>query len=105
MRSLPPCYSSIRTNDVIYDAAAFYEGLVAHKLIVPVRVQGTFGRGAVFEEVLERFNAATPEIAGDDAAEVYAFPPVIDRRIIEKTDYLDSFPHLAGTVFSFFGKE
>jgi seryl-tRNA synthetase len=88
-----------------YDPVTFYEGLVAHKLIVPVRVQGAFGRGAVFEDVLERLNAAISEVAHADAAEVYTFPPVIDRQIIEKTDYLDSFPQLAGTVFSFFGKE
>ena len=88
-----------------YDPVAFYDGLVAHKLIVPVRVQGAFGRGAVFEDVLERLNAAITDVARPDRAEVYAFPPVIDRRIIEQTDYLDSFPHLAGTVFSFFGKE
>ena len=74
---------------------------------MPVRVLGAFGRGAVFDDVLERFNALVTQVSakGDDRAEVYTFPPVIDRTIIEKTDYLDSFPNLAGTVFSFFGKE
>src|SRR4029450_5298288 len=88
-----------------YDLATFYEGLVAHGLIIPVRVQGAFGRGAVFEDVLERVNGLITRLAAGDGAEVMAFPPGIDRRIIEQTDYLDSFPHLAGTVFSFFGKE
>jgi len=88
-----------------YDPKTFYDGLVSHGLIVPVRVQGTFGRGAVFEDVLERVNALVTRISKDDGAELYTFPPVIDRTIIEKTDYLDSFPHLAGTVFSFHGKE
>jgi seryl-tRNA synthetase len=88
-----------------YDSQTFYDGLVAHGLIVPVRVQGAFGRGAVFEDVLERFNALVTTISKDDGAELYTFPPVIDRTIIERTDYLDSFPQLAGTVFSFFGKE
>jgi seryl-tRNA synthetase len=88
-----------------YDIESFYRGLVEHGLIVPVRVQGAFGRGAVFEDVLERFNALVTEISKGDGAEVYTFPPVIDRTIIERTDYLDSFPHLAGTVFSFFGKD
>jgi seryl-tRNA synthetase len=32
-----------------------------------------------------------------------AFPPVIDRTILEKVHYLDSFPHLCGAVHSFFG--
>jgi seryl-tRNA synthetase len=88
-----------------YDLQSFYDGLVEHRLIVPVRVQGAFGRGAVFEDVLERFNAAVTELSKSDGAEVYTFPPVIDRQIIERTDYLDSFPHLAGTVFSFMGND
>jgi seryl-tRNA synthetase len=88
-----------------YDLQAFYDGLVEHRLIVPVRVQGAFGRGAVFEDVLERLNLAITKLSKDDGAEVCTFPPVIDRTIIERTDYLDSFPHLAGTVFSFLGKE
>ena len=88
-----------------YDVQSFYDGLVKHGLIVPVRVQGAFGRGAVFEDVLERFNGLVTELSKDDGAEVYTFPPVIDRTIIEQTDYLDSFPQLAGTVFSFLGKE
>ncbi len=88
-----------------FDAQGFYDGLVAHGLIVPVRVQGAFGRGAVFEDVLERFNALVSRLSSGDGADHYTFPPVIDRTIIERTDYLDSFPHLAGTVFSFFGKE
>jgi seryl-tRNA synthetase len=88
-----------------YDAQQFYEGLVEHGLIVPVRVQGAFGRGAVFEDVLARVDALISRTSADDGAEIYTFPPVIDRQIIEKTDYLDSFPHLAGTVSSFFGKD
>jgi seryl-tRNA synthetase len=88
-----------------YDPQQFYQGLVAHKLIVPVRVQGAFGRGAVFEDVLDRLNSLITRISENDAPEFFVFPPVIDRTIIEKTDYLDSFPHLAGTVSSFFGKD
>jgi len=88
-----------------YDPKTFYDGLVRHGLIVPVRVQGAFGRGAVFEDVLEHLNALVTRISKDDRAEVFTFPPVIDRTIIERTDYLDSFPQLAGTVFSFLGKE
>lgn len=86
-----------------YDIQGFHDGLVAHGLIVPVGVPGAFGRGAVFEDVLERFNGLVSELARDDGAEVYTFPPVIDRRVLEKVHYLDSFPHLCGAVHSFFG--
>ncbi len=90
-----------------YDAQNFYEGLVKHRLIIPTGAQGAFGRGAVFEDVLEHMNALIGEIAKPDQprAEYYVFPPIIDRRVLEQSDYLDSFPHLAGSVFSFFGKE
>jgi seryl-tRNA synthetase len=88
-----------------YDPQTFYDGLVRHGLIVPVGVPGAFGRGAVFEDVLERFNALVSQLARDDHAEVYTFPPVISRAVLEKVKYLDSFPHLCGAVYSFFGKE
>jgi seryl-tRNA synthetase len=88
-----------------YDVDSFYKGLVEHGLIVPTRVPGSFGRNAVFEDVLARFDGLIGQLAKDDAAELFVFPPVIDRTIIEKTAYLDSFPNLAGTVFSFFGNE
>ena len=88
-----------------YDADKLYEGLVRHRLIIPVGVQGAFGRGAVFEDVLDRFNGLVSRISAGDGAEVCVFPPVIDRSVLERVDYLDSFPHLCGSVHSFFGKD
>ena len=88
-----------------YEPGSFYAGLVQHGLIVPVGVQGVFGRNHVFESVLDAFNAQVTKLAKDDGAEYFVYPPVIDRKVLEKTDYMDSFPHLAGTVHSFFGKE
>ena len=90
-------------QDTVYDIEGFHDGLVRHGLIVPAGVQGVFGRGAVFEDVLERFNALVSEVARDDGAQTMAYPPVIDRDILEKVHYLDSFPHLCGAVHSFFG--
>jgi seryl-tRNA synthetase len=88
-----------------YDVSKFYAGLVEHGLIVPVGVAGAFGRGAVFEDVLDRFNGLVTQLSRNDGAEVFAFPPVISRKILEKVHYLDSFPHLCGAVYSFFGKD
>jgi seryl-tRNA synthetase len=90
---------------VEYDSDRFHAGLVEHNLVIPVGVQGAFGRGPVFEDVIERFNACVSEIARDDGAETRTFPPVVNRKVIEKNNYLESFPQLCGTVFSFFGKE
>ena len=88
-----------------YDISKFYAGLVEHGHIVPTGVAGAFGRGAVFEDVLERFNGLVTNISRNDGAEVFTFPPVINRQILEKVHYLDSFPHLCGAVYSFFGKD
>jgi seryl-tRNA synthetase len=86
-----------------YDATRFFDGLVRAGLIVPVGVPGVFGRNHVFEDVLARFDAQLARLA--DGADYFVYPPVIDRRVLEKVDYLDNFPHLAGTVHSFSGKE
>jgi seryl-tRNA synthetase len=86
-----------------YSSETLYAELVAHKLIIPVGVPGIFGRGAVFEDVLRRVDGVISQVASKDGAEVMLFPPTLDRRVLEKSEYLDSFPNLAGAVFSFFG--
>ena len=88
-----------------YSPHELYEGLVASKLIIPVGVQGIFGRSATFEAVLAGFDGYVTRIAEGDGAEKMLFPPTLDRRVLEKSEYLDSFPHLAGAVFSFRGSE
>src|SRR5258708_464882 len=88
-----------------FSAKGLYDDLVAHKLIIPVGVPGIFGRGPVFEDVLRRFDAVISQIAAKDGATVMAFPPTLDRKVFEKSEFLDSFPQLAGSVFSFSGNE
>lgn len=82
---------------------SFFRDLVAHGLIIPSQVDGVVGRGARFEEVLSRFDALVLRSDDGQRAEAPTFPPVIERRILEKLHYLDTFPHLCGSVHSFFG--
>src|SRR4051812_41282204 len=88
-----------------YDSLKFHAGLVEAGLIIPSGVQGVFARSAVFEDVVTRFDQAVGRLAKDDAAVELSFPPTVPRALIEKTNYMDSFPQLAGAVYSFFGKE
>jgi seryl-tRNA synthetase len=88
-----------------FDPNVFRDELVAHGLIFPGQAQGVFGRSRLFEDVLERFNALVTATSKDDGAEVITFPPVIDRSIIERVDYMDSFPNLCGSIHSFLGNE
>lgn len=82
---------------------ALFDGLVAHGHVVPTGVAGAFGRGPVFEDVLARFDALVSRSAADENPEWVMFPPVIDRRVLDRVRYLDSFPQLCGSVHSFFG--
>ena len=88
-----------------YDPEAFYEALVAHGHVIPTGVQGGCGRGGVFEDILERFDALVARTAKDDGAESMTFPPIVARALIERVGYMDNFPQLCGSINSFFGSE
>jgi seryl-tRNA synthetase len=88
-----------------YSSQSLYDDLVKHRHIIPVGVRGIFGRGPVFEDVLRRFDDVVSKLASKDGAERMMFPPTLDRKVLEKSEYLDSFPHLAGAVFSFYGND
>ncbi len=88
-----------------YDIENFQRGLVEHGLIVPTAVRGTYGRGAVFEDILQRFDALVRRVTQSDGAQELTFPPVLARALIERLEYLDNFPQLAGSVHSFAGSD
>jgi len=88
-----------------YDIDGFHAELVAAGLIIPTTVKGGYGRGALFEDILERFDALVMRNAAGDGAEALTFPPIVARQMIESLGYLDNFPQLAGSVHSFFGSE
>jgi seryl-tRNA synthetase len=88
-----------------YDPKAFFEGMVEHGFIIPTAVLGTFGRSGQFEDIVSRIHRVVKDIAKDDEAEECYFPPVMDRKILEKVHYLETFPHLCGSIHSFFGND
>jgi seryl-tRNA synthetase len=88
-----------------YSASGLYEDLVTHGLIIPVGVQGIFGRSAVFESVVTAFDDLVSRVARNDGADKMMFPPCLDRKVFEKSEFLDSFPQLAMSVFSFSGTD
>ena len=87
------------------EATDFYNELVAHGLLIPAGPLGAFGRGPVFEDVLLAIDACILGTASEDRVERLAFPPVIDRAIVERSGYMESFPTLCGAVHSFVGDE
>jgi len=83
----------------------YLDQLLAAKVLIATGVQGVYGKGKAFEDVLQGFDRYVTEMGKDQNATELRFPPVITRKNFEASDYLKSFPHLAGTVHSFNGTE
>jgi seryl-tRNA synthetase len=74
-------------------------------LLIDSGVPGVYGRGTEFERVRQGFDAMVAEAALEEAPERLSFSPLLPRKQIEELGYLQSFPHLAGTIFAFEGDE
>jgi seryl-tRNA synthetase len=55
--------------------------------------------------VRHAFDALVTRRSSDVDPERVTFPPVLNRETFEKSHYLHSFPHLAGSIFAFDGDE
>jgi seryl-tRNA synthetase len=87
------------------DQAAFLAELIEHGLLIASGVPGVYGHGSAFEDVRSQLDQRLSAEAGARGAEQLRFPPVLPRRQLESSGYLSSFPHLAGTLYSFDGDE
>lgn len=87
------------------EQAAFLSQLVGRGLLIESGVAGVYGRGAAFEDVRLAVDNLVSRAAAGDCPESLRFPPVIPRYQLEENGYLKSFPHLAGSIFSFEGTE
>jgi seryl-tRNA synthetase len=83
----------------------FLAQLVEHGYLIPMGVDGLYGRSGAFEQIVESFNDLVTRHGGGDGAEVLRFPPGLGRKHFEESEYLKSFPHLAGTVHCFDGDD
>jgi seryl-tRNA synthetase len=84
---------------------AFTDELIRAGHLIPTGVQGVFGKGRGFESVLDALDRLISDTAQDDGAEFIRFPPIINRKNFERSEFLNSFPQLAGSVFSFDGTD
>jgi seryl-tRNA synthetase len=86
--------------------AEFHRELIDADLLVPLGIDGLYGRGAVFESVIEGIDAVVcrkgNEVHGD-RPKLLRFPPVYPREAFERTDYIASFPNLTGAISTFLG--
>jgi seryl-tRNA synthetase len=77
---------------------------LAATLFRDMGVDGVYARTALYESVIEQLGGYISAQRHADA-EVLRFPPVMSRRQLEKSGYLDSFPNLLGCVCALHGSE
>jgi len=83
----------------------FLGSLFRAGLLIQTGVDGVYGRGAVFEQILEGLDALATRAGAGDHAERVRFPPVMVRSHFEHSGYMKGFPQLAGTIHCFCGDE
>ncbi len=84
-------------------AAERLEGLAA-TLFRPMGADGVYARTGAYEEVVDALTALITRHR-DPGAEVFRFPPVMSRSVLETSGYLKSFPNLLGCVCCMDGSE
>jgi seryl-tRNA synthetase len=87
------------------DFATFRSELLDSGLVLDAGVEGLYGRTLVYEQIIAGIIGLTTRTGVDDKALTVHFPPVIARRLLERTDYLKSFPDLTGSVHTFVGDD
>jgi seryl-tRNA synthetase len=79
-------------------------GSIADTLLQPTSAAGVYARTALFERVIEGLSGLITRLREPDA-EIFRFPPVMSREQLERSGYLNSFPHLLGSVSCLHGEE
>lgn len=95
-----------RTQSLVTAHRQFRDELIDAGLLIPLGIDGLYGRGAAFEEVIDGIDHVVrrkgQSVYGDRAT-LLRFPPVFSREAFEKTDYIASFPDLTGAISTFTG--
>lgn len=85
--------------------AAFLADLVAAGLVIESGVPGVYGYNSVYVDIRDALKDLVTRSASDDHPERLCFPPVLSKKTLEDTGYLNSFPHLGACLFGFDGCE
>jgi seryl-tRNA synthetase len=83
----------------------YLNALLDKGLLLDTGVPGVFGRGHDFERVVSALDQAVTALGAKDGVETWRFPPIVTRKNFERSEYMKSFPTLAGSIHSFAGTE
>jgi seryl-tRNA synthetase len=90
-------------SDDAYGALAVR--LFAARLLYPMGVPGLYGRSATYQSIIDAIDEMVVGWGRSLGAERMHFPPVIARSTFDHTNYLQSFPHLMGSIHIFLGDD
>lgn len=94
-------------QDLATQQDTFRAGLEANDWLLPTLGDGVTGLGPQAEDVVQGIAAAARKIAAElspgAGTRRLRFPPVNGTRLLERTDYVASFPQLLGTISAFEG--
>jgi seryl-tRNA synthetase len=83
----------------------FRDRVFQHGLVIPTGVPGVYGLSGEFDDTLLRVDQFVGAFGAAERPDVMRFAPLVNRAHFERSGYLMSFPHLAGSVHSFAGDE
>ena len=96
---------AVQARSASAEQAQFLQDLLAEGLLIESGVPGIYGHGPRFEEARSGLDQLLSREASTRGAEPLRFPPLLPRTQLESSGYLNSFPHLAGSVYAFDGDE
>lgn len=87
------------------DAASFRAQLFEAGLLLETGIDGLYGHSATYQRVVDALDAMVGRWAAELGATTVHFPPVVARSTFGRTNYLESFPDLMGSVHVFRGDD
>jgi len=96
----------LQTDSLELARRRFRDELVEAQFLVPMGIDGLYGRGGVFEQIVEgidRVVCRKGQAVYGSRPTCLRFPPLLTREAFEKTDYIASFPNLTGAISTFIG--
>jgi seryl-tRNA synthetase len=90
-------------DDAASVKADLFRTLIERRMLLPSGVPGVYGRGPSLVGLVERIERLIDGYAQRDGASKVSFPAVLPREVLRRVGYLESFPHLCGSVHAFTG--
>lgn len=83
----------------------FRSRLLNSGLLAETSVSGLYALSGTFEKVVRGIDDLVSAAGVDQRAQVFHFPPVVPRVVLERSGYLQSFPDLLGSIDVFEGDD